>query len=134
MPQVFSVGGKSKKILSICRGACGLHALRPHLFVKLYHVVATAATLITSVQLQSIPWLMQMAAPTVAICIGLSYGLVPVFRVACHACAWQLYKRAILPSPGLTFWLNVVRGTSRPKVRNLTLTLTRLSVHMTHTH
>ena len=30
-----------------------------------------------------------MAAPMVTICISLSYRLVPVFRVLCHACAWR---------------------------------------------
>ena len=52
---------------------------------------------------------------------------------AMHACMAPLYKRAGLPSPWLTFWLNVTWGTSRSKARNLTLTLTRLSVHSTHT-
>ena len=53
----------------------------PTIFTKLHHVVAMAAALITFTQLQSIPWSVQMAAPTVAICISLSYGLVPVSRV-----------------------------------------------------
>ena len=57
---------------------------------------------------------MQMEAPMVAICIGLSYGLVPVSRVA------PLYKRAGLPDPLLNFWLNMILVTSRSKARNLT--------------
>ena len=36
---------------------------------------------ITSVQSQQITSTMQMVAPPVAICIGLSYGLVPVLQV-----------------------------------------------------
>ena len=60
----------------------------PTFLLKLHHVVAMAAALITFVQLQSVPSLMQMAAPVVTICLSLSYGLLPVFRVPCHACAW----------------------------------------------
>ena len=60
----------------------------PTFLLKLHHAVAMAAAQITFVQLQSVPLLMQMAAPTVAICLSLSYRLVPVFWVPCHACAW----------------------------------------------
>ena len=61
----------------------------PTFLLKLHHAVAMVAALITFVQLQSIPSLMQMAAPTVTICLSLSYGLVPVFWVLCHACTWR---------------------------------------------
>ena len=54
------------------------------------------------------------------------------FRCPSRMCVVPLYKRAGLPSPWLTFWLNVTSGTSRSKVRNLTLTLARLLVHSTH--
>ena len=53
-------------------------------------------------------------------------GCSPCMRVA------PLYKRADSPGPLLTFWLNVIPVTSRSKTRNLTLTLTRLLVHTTH--
>ena len=43
-----------------------------------------------------------------------------------------VYKRAGSPGPLLTFWLNVTLVTSRYKTRNLTLTLARPSVHLTH--
>ena len=43
------------------------------------------------------PWLMQMATPTVAICISLSYGLVPEFWVPCHACAWHHSIKGLVP-------------------------------------
>ena len=54
-------------------------------------------------------------------------GAPPYMRVA------PLYKSAGLPSPWLTFWLNVIQATSRSKTRSLTPTLARLSVHSTHT-
>ena len=55
----------------------------------------------------SVHWLLLLAAPTVTICIVLSYGLVPVFRVPYHACAWcDSSKMARLPSPGsLLGWM-----------------------------
>ena len=55
-------------------------------------------------------------------------GCSPHMRVA------PLHKRAGLPGPLLTFWLNMIPVTSRSKTRNLTLTLAKLSVHMTYTH
>ena len=54
------------------------------------------------------------------------------FGCPLHMHVAPLYKRAGSPSPWLTFWLNVTSGTSRSKVRNLNLTLARLSVHSTH--
>ena len=73
----------------MCHGACRLHAHCPHLFVN--YITWLLWRLHKLLLSNNNPYLllMQMAAPTVAICIGLSYRLVPVFRVPCHACAWH---------------------------------------------
>ena len=54
---------------------------------------------------------MQMAAPTAAICIGPSYGLVPVSWVpTMHVHGAHSVKGQVPPSPWLTFWLNMTQG------------------------
>ena len=119
----------------ICRGAYGLHTCWPHHFSLNYITWS--------------PWQPhKLLLPNYSPCLGPCKWQPPRLPFASalvtdwyqysgclpHMCMVPLYKRAGLPGPWLTFWLNVIPVTSRCKTRNLTLTLVRLSVHSTHSY